>query len=536
MADLEIGSVFAGHRIDGRAGKGGMGVVYRATDLQLDRPVALKVVSPEFASDPPFAERFKRESRLAASLDHPNVIPIYHAGEEDGRLYVTMRFVEGTDLAEVLKRDRRLDPERAVGITMQIGAALDAAHARGLVHRDVKPANILMQDDHVFLTDFGLSKHVGSGDDLTETGAVLGTVDYMAPEQVQGGIVDGRSDVYALGCVLFQMLSGRVPFERPSGMAKLFAHVSEPAPRVKDVPEPLADVVARAMEKEPGRRYQSAGELALAAADAIGVSAAGPAPPPIRVQRPGRRSRRAWLAGGLALIAAAVAAVVVLVALGGGSTSSGQSARAAVVALIRHVHDGFDVRFCRDGITQSGLETYFAPRKGTAALNTCINQGDPKRSHNPDPLVTRNLTIQGSSASVDLKSQGQFLTFYLVKEGGRWKVNDVDETPKIRYERALTTAFTPDYEAPKGYNEFLAGSLSYEATDGLAARVAREIPRIVAALRAIHPPAGFADVHSEVVAALLAIVDGVRQARDAEQAGDRAAFKRADRQLIKATK
>jgi serine/threonine protein kinase len=245
--------VFAGHRVDGLAGKGGMGVVYRATDVQLERPVALKLVGAELADDPAFAERFKRESRLAASLDHANVIPIYHAGQEDGRLYVTMRFVEGTDLAEVLRRDRRLAPERAVRITTQVAAALDAAHARGLVHRDVKPANILLQEDHVFLTDFGLSKRVGSGDDLTETGAVLGTVDYMAPEQVRGGVVDARSDVYALGCMMFQMLSGRVPFERPNGMAKLFAHVSEPAPRLKDVPDALADVVATPRSRRPRR-------------------------------------------------------------------------------------------------------------------------------------------------------------------------------------------------------------------------------------------------------------------------------------------
>src|SRR3954454_3956144 len=260
-AELETGTVFAGHRIDGRAGKGGMGVVYRATDLQLDRPVALKVVAADFADDPGFADRFKRESRIAASLDHPNVIPIYHAGEEDGRLFVTMRFVEGTDLAELLRRDKRLAPERAVRILAQVAAALDAAHQAGLVHRDVKPANILMDGDHVFLTDFGLSKHARSESDLTETGAVLGTVDYMAPEQVHGGIVDARTDVYALGCVLFQMLSGRVPFEKSSAVAKLFAHASEPAPRLRDVPEPLADAVTRAMEKEPGRRFQSAGEL-----------------------------------------------------------------------------------------------------------------------------------------------------------------------------------------------------------------------------------------------------------------------------------
>src|SRR5438876_8276754 len=176
MADLPTGSIFAGHRIEGAAGRGGMGVVFRATDLRLDRAVALKLISSDLAKDEAFAARFVRESKVAASIDHPNVIPIYHAGEEDGRLYLTMRFVEGTDLGAALEHDRRLDPERALRIVTAVGAGLDAAHARGLVHRDVKPANILIEQrpdsEHVFLTDFGLTKHARSESALTETGTL----------------------------------------------------------------------------------------------------------------------------------------------------------------------------------------------------------------------------------------------------------------------------------------------------------------------------------------------------------------------------
>src|SRR3954447_24509138 len=190
MAALTIGSTFAEPVIRGVAGEGGMGVVYRATHLRLKREVALKVIASGMPGDAALRTRFQREMEAAASIDHPNVIPVYHAGEEEGRLFVTMRLVEGTDLAELLRRDKRLAPERAVRILAQVAAALDAAHQAGLVHRDVKPANILMDGDHVFLTDFGLSKHARSESDLTETGAVLGTVDYMAPEQVHGGIVD----------------------------------------------------------------------------------------------------------------------------------------------------------------------------------------------------------------------------------------------------------------------------------------------------------------------------------------------------------
>src|SRR3954453_14761251 len=225
MPDLSIGSEFAGHRIDGIAGRGGMGVVYRATHLALNRPVALKLIAPELAEDEGFRTRFKQESMTAASIDHPNVIPIYHAGEEDGRLYITMRYVEGTDLRALITERGKVDPVYAAQIVSQVAAALDAAHARGLVHRDVKPANVLIAggngQPHAYLTDFGLTKQATSTGGLTKTGMVVGTLDYIAPEQVQGRSVDARADVYALGCVLYQALTGNVPFPRETEPAKM---------------------------------------------------------------------------------------------------------------------------------------------------------------------------------------------------------------------------------------------------------------------------------------------------------------------------
>jgi streptogramin lyase len=273
MATLEVGQEIGGHRIDAVAGRGGMGVVYKATHLALNRTVALKLISPDLAEDAEFRARFKRESELAASLDHPNVVPIYHAGEDDGKLYVTMRFVEGTDLRELITLQQRLDPQVAARIISQVGSALDAAHARGLVHRDVKPANVLIADQgghyHAYLTDFGLTKQVSSQSGLTKTGMMVGTVDYIAPEQLQGSTIDARADVYALGCVLYEALTGQVPYPRDSEPAKMWAHMGEPPPAPRsiapDLPAPLDEVVARAMAKEPDARFPSAGDLGRAA-------------------------------------------------------------------------------------------------------------------------------------------------------------------------------------------------------------------------------------------------------------------------------
>ena len=285
MAELQVGSVVGGHRIEAVAGRGGMGVVYRAIHLALNRVVALKLIAPELAEDPEFRERFKRESEVAASLDHPSVVPIYTAGEDGGLLYVTMRFVDGTDLREMIARQGRLEPRVAARIISQVASALDAAHARGLVHRDVKPANVLIGGavgtPHAYLTDFGLTKQASSKSGLTRTGMIVGTMDYIAPEQLQGGEVDARADVYALGCVLYQALTGQVPFPRDTEPAKMWAHMSEPAPSLRTaaphLPSELDAVVARAMAKDPDDRYLSTGDFgrgAVAATEGQALSRA----------------------------------------------------------------------------------------------------------------------------------------------------------------------------------------------------------------------------------------------------------------------
>jgi streptogramin lyase len=297
VTDLTEGDEFAGHRIEGMAGRGGMGVVYRARQLDLDRLVALKLIAPSLAEDQAFRDRFIAESRAAAAIDHPNVIPVYYAGETDRRLYIAMRFVEGEDLRTRVRREGRLDAPAAAHIVAQVAAALDAAHARGLVHRDVKPANVLLGDrDHVYLTDFGLTKRVNSITGATKAGGWVGTLGYVSPEQIRGERTDARSDVYALGSVLYHALTGSTPYQRDSDEATLWAHLNEPAPSVvsavPDTPHGFEEVVARAMAKDPDERYQSAGDLGRAALAAAGqtealaperVVATGPAAPP----RPG---------------------------------------------------------------------------------------------------------------------------------------------------------------------------------------------------------------------------------------------------------
>ncbi|MEA2399293.1 MAG: hypothetical protein QOK25_2849 [Thermoleophilaceae bacterium] len=284
MSDLEPGTEFAGHRIEEVAGRGGMGVVYRAVHLALNRPVALKLIAPELADSPDFRARFQRECEIAASLDHPNVIPIYGAGDQGGRLWVTMRYVDGTDLL-LLSAGSPLDPRRAARIVAEAAGALDAAHARGLVHRDVKPGNVLIEEgpkgDGVFLTDFGLTKEVSSDPGLTKEGNWQGTADFAAPEQIRGDPVDARADIYALGGVLFHALTGRSPYAHDDDLAKMHAHLDDPPPSLADaapgVPIELDAVIQRAMAKDAADRYPSAGDLGRAAmAAATGRSPAAP--------------------------------------------------------------------------------------------------------------------------------------------------------------------------------------------------------------------------------------------------------------------
>ena len=364
MTDVLEGAHIAGCRIDAVAGRGGMGIVYRATQLSLGRPVALKLIAPEHAADASFRERFQRESRMAAAIDHPNVIPVYEAGEEDGRLYLVMRWVAGTDLHKLLRAEGRLDPLRASLIVNQVAGALDAAHAAGLIHRDVKPANVLLSGEHAYLADFGLTRFAGADSNLTTAGHFLGTVDYMAPEQFHPGPNDARADVYALACVLFAALTGAPPFLRETVPATMLAHLHDAAPRASKtagVPSGFDRVLARALAKAPEDRYPSAGDFGravMAAAEGRSVTAeersvargaAAPTirrdgalwsgevvPPPIDEPPPApgepapirtyraRRPKRlwTWLSGAVAIAAAVVA--IAVVPGGGGPPAPGE--------------------------------------------------------------------------------------------------------------------------------------------------------------------------------------------------------------------
>lgn len=265
-----------------------MSEVYRAENPRLGNQVVLKLLAPELAEDNTFRERFVRESRLAASLDHPNVIPIYDAGEAGGRPYIAMRYIEGPDLKQLIRRDGALPPERALRILGQVASALDRAHRSGLIHRDVKPANILIDEqiadegDHVYLSDFGVAKHMLSRSGLTSTGQFVGTIDYIAPEQIEGKTIDNTVDVYALGCVLYETLTGISPFERDSNVAMMYAHLLEPPPslveRRPDFPAAIDGVIATALAKSPDERYRTAGELVAATRAALSSAATAEAP------------------------------------------------------------------------------------------------------------------------------------------------------------------------------------------------------------------------------------------------------------------
>jgi CHASE2 domain-containing sensor protein/predicted Ser/Thr protein kinase len=277
VAQVKPGDVIGGYLIDVMVARGGMGVIYRATQVELARDVALKVIAPELASDERFRERFKREALMAASVQHPNVVPVYEAGEDHGLLFLAMRFIDGTDLRTLLADDGRLAPARVARLVEQIAEALDAAHAAGLVHRDVKPANVLIASEsgheHAYLTDFGLTKHTDASSSMTQTGMFVGTVDYVSPEQLRGPDVDGRADIYSLACICFELLTGRPPFVRDSEIATMFAHASSPVPSASELRPELGTrvdaVIARGMAKSADERYRTAGELARELAEAL---------------------------------------------------------------------------------------------------------------------------------------------------------------------------------------------------------------------------------------------------------------------------
>ena len=318
------GSEIAGFRLEELLGRGGMGAVYRAEDVRLGRKVALKLLVPELAESERFRERFFRESQIAASLDHPHIVPIYAAGEAEGRLYLAMRYVEGDDLRRLIAREAPLDPDRALRLIEQVGDALDVAHERGLVHRDVKPANVLIAGrsgrEHCYLTDFGLTKQTSSISGLTGTGELVGTIEYVSPEQIRGETVDARADVYSLGCVLYECLAAERPFARDSEVATLWAHVNEPPPALAGTHAELGSeidaVMTRALAKAPADRHGSCGELVASARAALGLpDVSSPSTRP-RPRRARRLTPTRWPVRVRALVGAA-AAVVLLAAVAG---------------------------------------------------------------------------------------------------------------------------------------------------------------------------------------------------------------------------
>jgi Protein kinase domain/WD domain, G-beta repeat len=295
---LAPGVRVAGYRVEEPLGAGGMSAVYRARDERLGRLVALKVLAPALAADGEFRQRFTAESRAAAAVDHPNIIPVYEAGQADGALFIAMRLVAGGDLRRVLADEGPLAPGRAAWFLSPVASALDAAHRAGLVHRDVKPANVLVdkspdRPEHVYLSDFGISKSTTSAGGLTGTRHYLGTPEFTPPEQLKGPSVDGRADQYALACVAWLLLTGTVPFQRDQGLAVLFAHLHEAPPRLDalrpDLPA-AGQVLARALAKDPGERYPSCGEFTDALREALGL-------PPYRPAGPAAPARRAAAAG-----------------------------------------------------------------------------------------------------------------------------------------------------------------------------------------------------------------------------------------------
>jgi serine/threonine protein kinase/outer membrane protein assembly factor BamB len=342
-SQVEIGGEIAGYRVESILGRGGMGVVYLAEHLRLKRKVALKVLAPELSADERFRERFVRESELAASLDHPNVVTVHDAGEQDGLLYIAMRFVEGTDLKTVIERDGPMALDRAASIVAQVASALDAAHAKGLIHRDVKPANVLIRRDpdgseHAYLTDFGLTKRPDETTGLTKTGQFMGSVDYAAPEQFEGKPLDARTDVYSLACVAYECLTGKVPYPLDQEAAVMYAHLQAPPPRVSatrdGIPGPVDDVVARGMAKRPEDRYRSAGALASALRRTL-----APERPGERIDAPAGRPR--WLLPAGATVIVAMVAVVAFLLLrhepGSGPAGPGPSATLPATGLILRI-------------------------------------------------------------------------------------------------------------------------------------------------------------------------------------------------------
>lgn len=408
--DPRLGTDLGPYRIEAVLGRGGMGVVYLAEQRELRRKVALKLLPDELAHDADFRARFERESRLAAAIDHPNVIPLYEAGEVDGTLFLAMRYVDGVDLATRL-RDGLLPGAVAIEILAQVAGALDAAHARGLVHRDVKPGNVLLDraagDDrpHAYLTDFGLTKQAGSESGLTRAGAFLGTPAYMAPEQVEGGDVDGRADQYSLACMAFECLTGEVPFRREKEVAVALAHLKDPVPSAvalrTGLPPGVDRVLAQAMAKDREARYPSC----AAFADDLRTALSGGAVAARPVRDPQVRRRPLALAVVVGIGLVAVAGLALASALGGSGSGAPSPSASVPVAVV-------------------------SP------------SAEPTSTPSPDPSIFPNLDEQGVLALLPPAFQDT-----CVRGGGR------PDTALAGWEGRVPTVFAGDPPVPAGFVE-----------------------------------------------------------------------------------
>jgi predicted Ser/Thr protein kinase len=320
LAGDRVGTNLGAYHVESVLGRGGMSIVYRADDLRLNRKVALKLLAPELGEDDKFRERFLRESQLAASLDHPNVVPVYEAGELGGLLYIAMRYVAGTDLRALLRAEGPLEIQRTLELVSQLAEALDAAHERGLVHRDVKPSNVLVtrrgRSEHCYLADFGLSTSASDRSAVADPQQVLGTIDYVAPEQIRDDDIDGRADVYSLSCLLYECLVGDVPFARASDVAVIYAHLEDPVPSASErkpgLPAAIDDVLSTGMAKTPADRWPTCGALVEAARSALAGAAVAPR---VRTSRRAKRTIVVLATTGVVALAAAL----VFVLTGGGA-------------------------------------------------------------------------------------------------------------------------------------------------------------------------------------------------------------------------
>ncbi len=394
-SDPRIGKELLGYRIEALLGRGGMSVVYRADDLRLKRKVAIKLLASELAEDDHFRERFLRESELAASLDHASIVPIYAAGEVAGQLYIAMRYVEGGDLKRLIRSG--LEPRRALDLLVQVADALDAAHEAGLVHRDVKPANVLLDTrDHCYLADFGLTRQVSSRSGFSATGEIVGTIDYVAPEVIEGKPLDARSDLYSFGCVVFECLAGEPPFRRDSEFAVLWAHVNEPTPKIAERRAELGGridtVLTKALAKNPDRRYASARELMEAARDAL----PGPA-----VQLPRRRRR---LLAAIALGAAALAVSLPLALTAGNGRPSTTPTLAPRVDSVQHIDPSTNrlVASFPEGPHGSGGLVAARGALWVASVENTLLRVDPRSGR-----VTATITLSPQLALNDIAFDGE---------------------------------------------------------------------------------------------------------------------------------